>query len=91
MQHHPTICLYPKQDYPDDSLIPVPATADYVLQISTHTHTPLPMRRYTKLFPGSTAGQQTEDMAKKDDKPNPGVTRKDLQLALVVEEAMDKL
>ncbi|WVR06309.1 hypothetical protein IAU60_003339 [Kwoniella sp. DSM 27419] len=67
--HHPTILICPASDYNTSSAaissLQRPTTG-YVVEISTHTHTPLPP------FPAPTKG---------GDKMQPGVTGKDLRLA----------
>ncbi|WVQ72867.1 hypothetical protein IAR50_002428 [Cryptococcus sp. DSM 104548] len=71
--HHPTIHISPLSDYtpPSPSLISPQSQTDYIVELSTHTHTPLPP------YPQPTKGGK---------KMRPGVTGKDVALAEKVEE-----
>jgi hypothetical protein len=80
-QHHPTILISPSSDYLSSTGDPTPVsdTAGYIVAISTHTHTPLPPVKYPKAADGS---QETM---------RPGVTGKDLRLAMALEEVYQSL
>jgi len=75
-QHHPTILISPAGDYISTTgdAAPMSDTAGYVVAISTHTHTPLPPVKYPKADDGS------------QEVMRPGVTGKDLRLAVALEE-----
>ncbi|ODN95271.1 hypothetical protein L198_04661 [Cryptococcus wingfieldii CBS 7118] len=70
--HHPTIHISPLSDYapPSPTLIFPQSQSDYIIELSTHTHTPLPP------YPQPTKGGA---------KMSPGVTSKDVALAERVE------
>jgi hypothetical protein len=53
---------------------PISDTAGYVVAVSTHTHTPLPPVKFPKAKDGS------------QEVMRPGVTGKDLRLAIALEE-----
>jgi len=69
--HHPTLIISPARDYTASALSP-PEEAGYVVEFSTHTHTPLPPLQ-------STLPKDAKSM-------RPGVTGKDLKLAEKVEK-----
>lgn len=69
-QHHPVLNISPASDWTPSADLSLSAEAGYVLELSTHTHTPLPPIGTPK-----DAGRM-----------RPGVTQKDLNLAQKVEE-----
>jgi len=77
MNHHPTIVIGPASDYvPTSKVLPPPDPGtSYLIELSVHTHTPLPQLR--SKHPGLTV--------------RPGLTTKDLQLAGVIENAYRSL
>lgn len=89
-QHHPTIVICPVSDHTPTSLslsVPDDPTSGYILELSTHTHTPLPPIRTQSqpqpLGSASNGGATT--------KMRPGVTGKDLKLAERIEEVFQEL
>ena len=70
IQHHPSIVISPVGDYTPRPTGKLADDTAYVLELSTHTHTPLP------------PVGQPKDSAKM----RPGVTMKDTQLAHLVED-----
>ncbi|WRT67739.1 uncharacterized protein IL334_004711 [Kwoniella shivajii] len=72
--HHPTILIIPSTDYTPSSpsLVSSKEVNGYIVEISTHTHTPLPP------YPKST---------KDAIKMRPGITAKDIRLAEKLEES----
>ncbi|GFZ45258.1 hypothetical protein JCM24511_02984 [Saitozyma sp. JCM 24511] len=83
--HHPTITISPASDYrPTSTSLSTPNnTRGYVLEISTHTHTPMPP------LPSHSDGL-AQSSANNATKMRPGVTGKDLRLAERLEEAFGK-
>ncbi|KAK8858553.1 hypothetical protein IAR55_002782 [Kwoniella newhampshirensis] len=71
--HHPTILISPSSDYKPLISLPL-STRSYVVELATHTHTPLPP------YPLPTKG----------DKMRPGVTGKDLKLAERIESVWEE-
>ena len=75
-QHHPTIIICPGTDYVNALSLPIwEDKTDHIIEITMHTHTPLPETK--------TAGDDRE--------PGPGVTGKDLKLAERIESIWEEI
>ena len=87
-QHHPSLNISPASDYrPTHTALQRPdAATGYVIEISSHTHTPLPtLKSKVEAAQTTTIGQSVET------KPAPGVTGKDLKLAERLEAAYEDI
>ncbi|WWC88670.1 uncharacterized protein L201_003583 [Kwoniella dendrophila CBS 6074] len=75
--HHPTILITPSSDYSPSSFSLESTVNGYIVEISTHTHTPLPP------YPIPTKNHPH--------KIRPGVTGKDINLAESLEKAWEEV